>query len=87
MGDSYLFIGSKQFFGTKNKNIKKGELKMRDQEYKFNDEEEINEEILHNATLKNEVKFITCFFVIFVFGVFPWLVGINYVVRWIYKLF
>jgi hypothetical protein len=81
----FFIWDSKSIFGTKNKNIK-GELKMSDQEYRIDDEKEINEEVLHNATFKNEVKFIVCFLIIFIFGVFPWLIGVNFMVRWIYKL-
>lgn len=55
---------------------------MRDNEFKEN---EINYEMLNKVTLKSEIKFVVCFLIIFVFGVIPWLIGVNFMVRWAYK--
>lgn len=49
-------------------------------------EERMSDEILDKMVLRTEIKFAVCFLTIFVCGVIPWLIGVNFMFRWIYKL-
>jgi hypothetical protein len=49
------------------------------------EEAEIEFEILSRATANAEIKFIICIIVVFLCGVFPWLIGMGVIVRFLGK--
>lgn len=49
------------------------------------EELEIDLEILNNSMIKSEMKFIICMLIILLCGVFPWLVGMGVIVRFLGK--